>query len=435
MFDKEEEKLKKFSRSLDKVPISADELDAAIMTGFLKAKEGRRRKRRSVKWGFSVALVAILLLVFVTSIRVSPAFAAYVSNIPGMEKIVEMISNNKGMMMAIENDYYQEIGAYVEKDGLRITIDGAIADEQGIVLFYSWDSEKKLNLAIENVELTHRSGESFDKSFSSHYGTYYGDDEMTKQGMIEFYSQIPYDGKDFLLNFEAYGEEYSIPFSLDKTVKTKKVYEVNETAEIDGQKIHVTTVEVYPTRVAVHVEVDPDNTKQLFEFEDLRLVDETGETWGGITNGFSASGGPSDKEKIIYLQSNYFHEPEQLFLVFNQIQAIDKDEAYLVIDTEREQILKQPKGNKLRNLKIENGTLSLNVHADNEFNAHIFGETKDAGGRILGSSSSFTTTEEEFISRMGVTYEKNLNQYNSPITIELTFYPEWIEGEAKIRIK
>ncbi|WP_042144537.1 DUF4179 domain-containing protein [Paucisalibacillus sp. EB02] len=434
MFDKEEEKLKRFSQSLDKAPISEDELDAAIMRGFMQAKEGRKRSPRSMKWGLSVALVAILVLAFVTSIRVSPAFAAYVSNIPGMEKIVEMISDNKGMMMAIENDYYQEIGEYVEKDGLRITIDGAIADEQGIVLFYSWDSEKKSIPAIENVELTPQSGESFN-SVSSHYGADYGDGVLTKQGMMEFYFQTPYQAKDFLLGFEVYGEEYSIPFSLNETVKTKIVYDVNETTEIDGQKIHVTTVEVYPTRVAVHVEVDPDNTKQLLEFEDLRLVDETGETWGGITNGFSASGGLSDKERIIYLQSNYFHDPEQLFLVFKRIQAVDKDEAYLVIDTEKEQILKQPKGNKLRNLKVESGTLSLDVHADYEFYGNIFGETKDADGKLMLSSSSFTTTEEEFVRRMGVTYEKNFNQYKSPITIELVFYPEWIEGEAKIRIK
>ena len=435
MFDREEEKLKEFGQSLDKTSISEDELDAAIMKGFLQAKEGGVRKRRSIKWAFSAALVAIILLTFVTTIRVSPAFAAYVSNIPGMEKIVEMISNDKGMMMAIENDYYQEIGEYVEKDGLRITIDGAIADEQGIVLFYSWDSEKKLNLAIENVELTDRSGENIHNSGSTHYGTYYGDGETTKQGMMEFYFQTPYHENEFLLSFDAYGEEYSIPFSLDETVKTKIVYDVNETAEIDGQKIHVRKVEVYPTRVAVHVEVDPDNTKQLMEIEDLRLVDETGETWGGISNGFSASGGPSDKEKIIYLQSNYFHEPKELYLVLNRIQAVDKDEAYIVIDTEEEEILKQPEGNKLRNLKIESGTLSLDVHADYEFNGHIFGETKDADGKLIESSSAFTTAEEEFVRRMGVSYEKNLEQYKSPITIELVFYPEWIEGEAKIRIK
>jgi hypothetical protein len=116
MFDREEEKLKEFGQSLDKTSISEDELDAAIMKGFLQAKEGGVRKRRSIKWAFSAALVAIILLTFVTTIRVSPAFAAYVSNIPGMEKIVEIISNDKGMMMAIENDYYQEIGEYVEKD-------------------------------------------------------------------------------------------------------------------------------------------------------------------------------------------------------------------------------------------------------------------------------------------------------------------------------
>ncbi|GGA60409.1 DUF4179 domain-containing protein [Ornithinibacillus halotolerans] len=435
MFNNEEEKLKKYSESLDKAPISELELDAAIMKGFLNAKEEKKVKRSGLKWGLSVAFVAIILLTFITSIRVSPAFASYVSTIPGMEKIVEMISDNKGMMTAIENEYYQEIGASMEKNGLQITIDGAIADEQGIVLFYSWDWEKKTNPNVDKVELQKASGEELD-NVSSFYATYYGDSESTNQGMMEFYFQTPYDTNDFLLNFEVSGEEYNIPFSLNELVKTKKVYDVHETVQVEGQKIDVTTVEVYPTRVLVHLEVDSDNTMLLLDFEDIRLVDETGETWGGIANGFTASGGHTDKERIIYLQSNYFHEPEQLYLVFNRIQAIDKEEAYLVIDTEKEVILEQPKGNRLRNLEIDSGTLSLDIHAEREFNGHIYGEVKDADGNILDSNSSFSrTTDEELVNKMGISFEKNLEKYKSPITIELVYYPNWIEGEAKIKLK
>ena len=80
--------------------------------------------------------------------------------------------------------------------------------------------------------------------------------------------------------------------------------------------------------------VDPANTKEIFGFEDLRLVDEKGETWTSINNGITSSGARDDDVNIYYLQSNYFEEPKELYLQFNKLMAMDKDEAFLLIDTD-----------------------------------------------------------------------------------------------------
>ena len=96
------------------------------------------KKRPYVKRGvWSAIVAAVLLITLVTSIRVIPAFADVVASIPGMEKIVALIQDNKGLQAAIDNEYYQLLNHSIDKDGVTLTLDGAIADEQEMILFYT----------------------------------------------------------------------------------------------------------------------------------------------------------------------------------------------------------------------------------------------------------------------------------------------------------
>ena len=139
MFDEEEKKLAKWKEIIEKKDVPQDELELAIKQGFQRAKNSPKvNKRPYVKRGaWSAIVAAILLIALVTSIRVIPAFASAVASIPGMEKIVALIQDNKGLQAAIDNEYYQQLNQSIEKDGVTLTLDGAIADEQEIVIFYT----------------------------------------------------------------------------------------------------------------------------------------------------------------------------------------------------------------------------------------------------------------------------------------------------------
>ena len=94
------------------------------------------KKRPYVRRGvWSAIVAAILLITVVTSIRAIPAFADVVASIPGMEKIVALIQDNKGLQAAIDNEYYQLLNHSIDKDGVTLTLDGAIADEQEMITF------------------------------------------------------------------------------------------------------------------------------------------------------------------------------------------------------------------------------------------------------------------------------------------------------------
>jgi hypothetical protein len=145
----------------------------------------------------------------------------------------------------------------------------------------------------------------------------------------------------------------------------------------------------------------------------------------------------SEYEQLIYLESNYFHSPKELYLVFDKLQAIDKDKSNVVIDLEKERILSQPKGGQLQNLTIEGNNISVDLMTEKDFNSFIFGTVTDANGYKVDIYSSTKSTYHEdgkTRERFGISIDE-LGQLVSPISIELTNFPEWIVDHKQIQIK
>jgi hypothetical protein len=442
MYEKEESQLTNYKNSYDNIEAPLELLDEAILNGFMKAKSEKRKNPLMKKWVFSMGLAAIILLGFLSSIRLSPAFANYITVIPGMEKLVELIRNDKGKMLAVENDYYEKLGVSKEKDGLTVTIDGAITDENGLLLFYSIESDNDTEFYMEGPRLHYEDGKSVDwGSISSSAGEVHtdGKGKSISTGTFEIDLKHPLESKELVLAVkikkDSKTEEFILPFQLKKEIKEKITYELNKTLTIEEQKITFLDATIYPLRVAVHVKMDPANTKKLLNFDDIRLVDENGEVWNKIANGVTASK-ISDDEAIIYLQSNYFREPKELYLVLNKIQAVDKEETMVVIDTQSKQILKQPKENIFSDLIVDSDQVLLTMHTKNEFHFTPFGEAKDRNGNVVEVPETSMSSKggDERVIDFGFRIPE-LQKVINPISIELSFFPAWIKGETKIQIK
>ncbi|CAG9621919.1 DUF4179 domain-containing protein [Sutcliffiella rhizosphaerae] len=435
MFKREEVQLNHLKQEYENTPVSLDSLDKAIITGFNRAKAEEKKLYRKKNGFSSLLVVALLIIGLFSTIRVSPAFASYISSIPGMEKIVEMIRDDKGRVAAVEHQYYQDIGVYDKNDSLQVTIDGAISDEMGIVLFYTLESDKKIKeIMMDEVEIKAHNGTPLDGKTISYGQPYHSDDRKNSfNGTIEFFFQAPLTTKEYVVDIKVKGKQFSLPFTLND-YKAKKEYPVHQTLELESEKINVEKVTIYPLRAVVHLEMDPNNKKQILQLDDLRLVDENNEVWGKILNGITKSG-DIDSEQEIYLQSNYFKEPKELYLVLNKAQAIEKDETTIIVDTEKLEILKQPVGSNLDNVRKEHGELSFDLHTEKEFNYFIFSEVIDAqGNEISKTSMSAYYDYDNGVNRIGMKLPV-LKPAQNPITIELAFYPQWIKGEDKIKVK
>jgi hypothetical protein len=437
VFNEEEEKLDQWKETIEKMEVHDDRLELAIREGFSRAKNEKLIKRRPyIKRGiWSAAIAAILFLTIVTSIRVSPAFASAIASIPGMEKIVNLIQDNKGLQAAVKNEYYQDIGVTSENDGIAVTLDGVIADNSGMILFFSLEiSSKNDNASIDEVKLFDQKGTPIEsRSIGISFPGGNGNNSMTSTIDIQFNEPLTSDNLSLQFNMKQ-GEEvkqFDLPFTLEKRVVESKVYTLNETAVVEGQRITIKSITIEPIRVAVHVEMDSNNTKKIFKFEDLRLVNEKGEAWSSINNGTTARL-ISDDEQIIYLQSNYFENPKRLSLQFNKLMAVDKDEAFIIVDTTKSEIIQQPKDNIYSKVEVGSDFIIFFYSDNGEIHSFPLWSFTDKNNKEFvstGSSSSGTSEEKEL--KLTLPNES----FKNPIRLPLSSHPSWIKGDVKIKIK
>lgn len=439
MYEKEEEKLDELRQQLEHVNISTEMVDGAILQGFERAKREKLIKKKRRIRNFGMIAAALLLITMATSIRVSPAFANAVSAIPGLEKIVEMIHYDKGLTSAFENDYFQKINASQTKGDLTLTVDGVILDESGINVFYTVKSDETIkNVQVQNVEL--KNNEISQPSSSSFSVTH--DDQAIKEfsNKIDFHFQEPTKFNDLsfslLMTIDQAGtvNEFTIPFTVPENVKPSHKFVLGKEVEIENQKFTIEEVTIHPLRVDVRISLNPENSKKILNFTDLRLEDENGEIWGS-RGGISGSG-VGELEQTIYLQSNYFEQPKELYLRVNKLQAINQDEAIVVVDTEKNILLNSPRDGRLQlgdtNKKQANFFLTQAEEQDYSFD--LTSKIQDAEGKIIHSpSSSMRYDAGKMESSSSINFETT--NYKNPLQFELSAYPNYIEGDVKLELK
>lgn len=445
MFEKEEEKLNELRKQLEHVEIPQGEVDGAILQGMERAKrekQVRRTKRKKGLW--TLAVSALVLITLVTSIRVSPAFANAVGSIPGMDKIVSLIQFDKGITAAIENDYYQVIGVAQTKDQITLTIDGVILDESGMNIFYTLDSPH----SMEEVELkafTLENKEEIPPSSFSYGHMHDGEKINEYSDRIDYHFPEPITFKDLTFTFNldvalnGRDSTFSLPFEVPENVKPSMNYALNQEVEIEDQKFTIQEITIHPLRVGIKISLDPNNSMDILQFEDMRLEDENGEVWGSIANGTTGRG-VSETEKIYFLQSNYFEKPKELYLRINKLQALNKDEAVVIIDTEKNELLKSPKDGKLQlgdSDKSAADLFMINIELDEYNNHHNFdlsSSITDAKGKSI-STPSVSMFTDDYKKETHWHIQFGTTEYQNPLHLKLFAYPNYIEGDVKVELK
>src|SRR5699024_11641992 len=97
-------------------------------------------------------------------------------------KIMNVIKDNKGLMDAVDQDYYETLNLSSETiDGVTFTIDGVIKDTSGLVVFYTIDSEEpRSRLTLDDVQLMDAQGKQLNYSVMSYGKTTEKDRKSTR---------------------------------------------------------------------------------------------------------------------------------------------------------------------------------------------------------------------------------------------------------------
>lgn len=439
--DQELLQLEAMKGHIDRLVVPAG-IESAIRSGI---RLGRRRRQHRMIMRMTSFTMCLLLIASVVSIRFSPVVAAYVGDIPGLRSLVELIHYDKGLKLALENDFMQPVGLSEEYDGIKLTVDGIVVDESRMIVFYTLtntDGRKRV-INLRNVNLVNNDGGS-----SSYGSSDFSENWDSKQGTIDFTWQegnvIP-DTLDLEIKLGKDNEtaalndvwRFVIPVNKIKFEGMKETYDINQAVVVEDQQITFGQMTIYPTRIALEVDYNPTNTKKLFSFDDIRIEDENGESFGTIMNGVSGSI-VDENRLVLYFQSNYFRKPEQLFLRASSIRALDKSKLEVQVDLDSKQLLSRPD----ERLTLEHWGISEESdqevlafrlknddQMDQHFQYHLFSSNyKDASGQSFDSNRTGSSPNE-------FQYYLKETDYSSPITLTVSDYPSRIYGDINLRIK
>ncbi|MEZ7794733.1 DUF4179 domain-containing protein [Bacillus circulans] len=437
MYEEEEQRLSRLKADLEKTTLPLEKAEEAILSGILKAKQEKNRAKKKQKRLIGLAIASIIIISFVTSIRISPTFANALSSIPGMEWLIGYIEQDKGYSAIIENDYYQKVDVSETKGDLTLTIDGVIMDESGINIFYTLQSTKSLTGGkIKDVNLFNK--EEFPEHAQSNNVFFPDDIENEFQSMVEYQFVKPFSFKDLKFNFEFITVidnkeiKFLIPFELKENIKKQITYPINQVVEVENQKMTIEEMIVYPLRIGVKVAFDPANTKEILGFEDMRLENENGEVWSAIANGI-VNTTLSKYEKMYYLQSNYFEKPKDLYLRINKLMAIDKEEAMVIVNTETNTLINSPKDDRLKLGKTSKSQVEFSMDSNSEEDPKdLFSTAIAADGKELSISKIESRSSHKEISWI-LSFDNTM--YKNPLKLELAAYPNYIKGDIKVKLK
>lgn len=307
-----------------------DELDEAIQTGLYKAQwEKRKRKQRRIRWIWTVTAACILMLVFIGSVRYSPTFAAFVREIPGLEGFVKLIQKNypSSMYMAIEHDLLQPIGRSDTHNGITFTVEGILADESRMIVFYSITGKRNGKYYHISARALDRNGQDVEglglvhMNYPMERGMWEANPYAPQQGTLDIFMgkgrSLPDEVllhvqlSDLGIENTRFSPIYEVLIPIDHQffANMKEEQVIGETIEIEGQSIFIDKVVYHPLTIELHLEYDENNTMHIFDPIDMYLEDDNGETYH-----LSHEILTDTNKKVLYFTSNYFHPVKHLWL-------------------------------------------------------------------------------------------------------------------------
>lgn len=316
-----------------------------------RAKAKARSRKRTLNWIVApLGTVAAAFALFVLLVNSSVTFANAVADIPVLGDLAAAVNWSGSLSRAVDKGYVQTIGQTRAGDGFVATVEYAILDLHQVHIFYnikSVDPEKEY--ATVSFELVDAPPHALTWQFSDG-----GLEHLT----VDFSETTVPDTLTltmYVVPTVAVGHESEPPASaaidpqkhddpregaqtvtfelaLDMDFITAgETIDIGQWVELDGQRIYVDSLEVYPSNARLKLANDPDNElilKGLYFY----LEDERGnryETEGGLS-------GLSNSDTGFYFDSRvsspYFTDPKHLTLYITGAEWLDESKSAVTVD-------------------------------------------------------------------------------------------------------
>ncbi|MCC3374582.1 DUF4179 domain-containing protein [Cohnella sp. REN36] len=447
-----------------------DAIRAGIRQGQLTKAHDKRRRIRSWSAAAAVVLLAVSCLV---SIRVSPAFAAMLREVPGLAAFIDRVqqSGDRSLSLAADNDYAQPVGLSDAHDGMRLTVEGILADDGRLVVYFDVRAENKDDaIRIGWPTVTDAAGQTLEAGIQSGTpGEYEQNGRKTGiyQGMVDVQmgNGIPLpdeavlklhlgrvpgakgnrDGRRLPPIALDTDPAFEVRFPIDHSrfEGLKQEIALDRTISVEGQRVTFEKAEISPLRIALYLDYAEDNDKQIFNAGDMRLVDDQGTVW-------KWTGGTLERNRpVLYFESSYFRQPRELYAEGSWFSAIDRNDCKVVIDTKAQRMVRAP-DEKLTLTNVMKGssdtTLVIGIagtRPDDNRGYALFGwdgftdgagafhKFADAKSRTVGTWRS----GDDGIPHQEVYYYLENEDYPQPLTFDVNEYPAYIVEPYRVRIR
>lgn len=334
-----------------------------------------RKKRNNLVFKPLIGFAASFAL-FVLLVNFSTTVADACSGIPVLRELAEAVTFSPSLEDAVDNEYAQIMDIFDQDGDVSGKVEFLIVDQKQVNIFFRLYSDKYEELTIEpNVDGL--GGEDIG-SYSCGMNSFDVPNGELWSVTIDFVDEDVPDGMKFKLAIRDLGRlfdenhdmteeemeeemfhpegtseeefvahlEFDLEFDPEFTAKGEKM-EVNQIVELEGQKISIETIEIYPTHMRINISDSEKNTAWLKRL-DFYIVTDKKEKFEPVEVGITSTGSGDTNTMTSYrADSTYFHEAKELKLVITGAEWLNKDMEKVYVNLRTEETGEMPEGVEL----------------------------------------------------------------------------------------
>ena len=307
-----------------------DELDFMVKKALKNGRE-KRRFKTIYKYGIGIAST---FLVFVLIVNMFPTVAYAMSKIPGLDKLIELVTLDKGFDNAVEEGLVKEINFEEEQNGVKLKVNTAAGDWKSLWIDYEVVCDSEYGVSIGVNKSQEESGIPVLLGFSVGESE---EERYIKIGFQEF-------NEKFDLKFNIFKDEedaiegnyiasFTVPISLESNIFNSELKDVNLDNLIintDIGNIEIVGLKSSKTRTVMEFELNSD-IYDYMNFENPKLIDDKGNEYE-ISSSYISNDSENDKIKRIEFQGEVKGNVKSLTFEFDKLYYARKDNRSIVVD-------------------------------------------------------------------------------------------------------
>ena len=327
-----------------------------------------RRKRKNLVLRPLIGVAASFAL-FVLLVNFSTTVADACSGIPVLRELADAVTFSPSLEDAVDNEYVQPMNLFDQDGDASAKVEFLIVDQKQVNIFFRVFSDKYEELYVDpgvkgvekdlesnsvtlngwdipNGELQSVTVDFYDSNVPSSMRLELDirAGELTEEIPVteeeEFYPSGPSE-EEYISHLE-----FVLEFDPQFTAGGR-IIEVNQTVELEGQKITIEELEIYPTHMRINISDKAENTAWL-KCLDFYVEADWGKRFEPVQEGLTSTGDGEGATMTSYrADSTYFYDAKSLKLVITGAKWLRKDMEKVYVNLRTKETDPLPEGVEL----------------------------------------------------------------------------------------